>query len=41
MIDIVSYIIGLIKGRNDGEVIITGNFVATDDGNGNIVITEE
>lgn len=42
MIDIVSYILGLIKGRIEGasNIVIEGTFTATDDGNGNITITE-
>lgn len=41
--DIVSYILGHIKGMTDGasEVTITGNINCADDGNGNITITEE
>lgn len=43
MIDIVSYILGLIKGKSMGasHVIIEGGITCTDDGNGNITITEE
>lgn len=43
MIDIVSYILGLIKGKAEGagNVIIEGGITCTDDGNGNITITED
>lgn len=37
--DILSYIMGLIKGKSN--VVITGAVTCTDDGNGNITITEE
>lgn len=42
MIDIVSYILGHIKGKSDGQsdVVITGAITCTDDGNGNVTITE-
>lgn len=42
MIDIVSYILGLVKGKAEGasNVIIEGEVTCADDGNGNITITE-
>ena len=43
MFDIKAYIMGLIRGKAEGEknVVITGAVTCTDDGNGNITITEE
>lgn len=43
MFDIISYLMGLIKGKSEGakEVVITGAVNCTDDGDGNITITEE
>lgn len=44
MIDIVSYILGLIKGKSIGasHVIIEGNITCTDpDNDGNVIITTE
>lgn len=40
--DFVSFLVGLIKGRREGEknVTITGSITCTDDGDGNITITE-
>lgn len=41
--DILSYIIGLLKGRasaESAEVEISGDISAADDGQGNITITE-
>lgn len=42
MIDIVSYILGHTKGKADGasDVVIEGSITCTDDGNGNITVTE-
>lgn len=42
MFDIVSYLIGLVKGKKEGSknVVIEGAINCTDDGNGNITITE-
>lgn len=40
MFDIISYILGLEKGRGEGNVVIEGSVTCTDDGNGNITITE-
>lgn len=41
--DIISYIIGYTSGQTEGagEVTIDGNLTCTDDGEGNITITEE
>lgn len=39
MIDILSYIMGLVNGSS--EVVITGGVNCTDDGDGNITVTEE
>lgn len=41
--DIISYIIGYTSGQAEGasEVTIDGNLTCTDDGEGNITITEE
>lgn len=43
MFDIVSYLMGLVKGKKEGskEVVITGGITCTDDGDANITITEE
>lgn len=40
--DAVSYIMGHKKGEEDGAsvVTITGSLIATDDGDGNITLTE-
>lgn len=38
--DIVSYIMGKEKGRNEGIIVLEGALVATDDGNGVITLTE-
>lgn len=42
MFDIVSYLIGLVKGKKEGSknVVIEGAINCTDDGYGNITITE-
>ena len=39
MFDIVSYLMGLVKGSKN--VVISGAVTCTDDGDGNITITEE
>lgn len=40
--DILSYILGLLKGKsNAGVVIMDGDYTFTDDGEGNITITKE
>lgn len=39
MIDILSYEMGRVKGQ--GEVVIEGGVTCTDDGDGNITITED
>lgn len=36
--DIISYILGMEEGKH--KVVITGEVTCTDDGNGNITITE-
>lgn len=43
MIDLISYILGQIKGKNDAKnsVIIESGITCVDDGNGNITITED
>lgn len=44
MIDIVSYILGLIKGRKEGmeNIVISGNLTVADpDSDGNIIVSEE
>ena len=41
MIDFFSYIFGLIVGKRSGNIILSGSINCTDDGNGNITITEE
>lgn len=43
MFDIVSYILGHIKGESDGRenIVIESGVNCVDDGNGNITITEE
>ena len=43
MIDIISYIMGFVKGKAKGAsaVIIEGGITCTDDGSGNITITED
>lgn len=43
MIDIVAYLLGFFKGKAIGvqEVVIEGGITCTDDGNGNVTITED
>lgn len=43
MFDIVSFILGLTKGKAEGasNIVIEGGINCADDGNGNITITEE
>ncbi len=43
MIDIVAYLLGFIKGKAIGAqaVVIEGGISCTDDGNGNVTITED
>ena len=44
MFDFVSYVMGHKKGKNDGKsdvVIESDNLTFTDDGEGNITITED
>ena len=40
MIDIASYILGYIRGKRTGNIVISGSINCTDDGSGNITITE-
>ena len=42
MLDVISYVMGYTSGKSAGksEVVIESGFTCTDDGNGNITITE-
>ena len=39
--DMASYIMGEEAEKQKGTIIIEGNLIATDDGEGNITLTEE